>query len=315
MVILWRNIPQDLSKYVTARCHIGVEILIALINSNKTVHLYISELDISFLDIEEFLLEGTITKGFDHPNVLKVIGVSIAKRDCYVVLPFMEKGNLREFLLDAQNVSLLQCLKTNDITQTSTTNMIFSYVRQNPLYLHNWLIEFLKYQVKDKQSDAWAYENRKSDNSYYVLLDKNDGIGCKQFRLLWRICMWLACPEPDDKSSAHLQSLFVDPNPVADVHDNKLLPMTPSWGGTESGIDPNNNFFDAPEHIKTAKTERQAYKHSGAEEMTKFQEYWCNILSWCWWNFWPQPIRSTEFGHVTSQGYTTHDLVSLETRS
>ena len=27
------------------------------------------------------------------------------------------------------------------------------------------------------------------------------------------------------------------------------------------------------------------------------------ILSWCWWNFWPQPIRSTEFGHVTSHGY------------
>ena len=24
------------------------------------------------------------------------------------------------------------------------------------------------------------------------------------------------------------------------------------------------------------------------------------ILSWCWWNFWRQPIRSTEFGHVTS---------------
>ena len=39
------------------------------------------------------------------------------------------------------------------------------------------------------------------------------------------------------------------------------------------------------------------------------------ILSWCWWNFWPQPIRSTEFGHVTSQGYATHDPVSLEKRS
>ena len=36
------------------------------------------------------------------------------------------------------------------------------------------------------------------------------------------------------------------------------------------------------------------------------------ILSWCWWNFWPQPIRSTEFGHVTSQGYTTHDPVFLD---
>ena len=41
----------------------------------------------------------------------------------------------------------------------------------------------------------------------------------------------------------------------------------------------------------------------------------CNILWWCWWNFWPQPIRSTEFGHVTSQGHTIHDPASLETRS
>ena len=41
----------------------------------------------------------------------------------------------------------------------------------------------------------------------------------------------------------------------------------------------------------------------------------CCILSWCWWNFWPQPIRSTEFGHVTSQGFATHDPVSLEMRS
>ena len=97
--------PQDESKYVTARCHSGVENSIALINSNNSGDIYVLELDISFLDIEEFLHEGTITKGFDHPNVLKVIGVSIARRDCYVVLPFMEKGNLRDFLLDEQNVS------------------------------------------------------------------------------------------------------------------------------------------------------------------------------------------------------------------
>ena len=39
------------------------------------------------------------------------------------------------------------------------------------------------------------------------------------------------------------------------------------------------------------------------------------IISWCWWNFLPQPIRSTEFGHATSQGYATHEPVAMETRS
>ena len=33
-------------------------------------------------------------------------------------------------------------------------------------------------------------------------------------------------------------------------------------------------------------------------------------LSWCWWNFGRQPIRSTEFGHMTSRSYATHDSVS-----
>ena len=68
--------------------------------------IYIPELDISFTDIEQFLHEATISRRLDHPNVLKVIGVSFDRRDCYLVLPFMEKGNLREFLMDKQNVSL-----------------------------------------------------------------------------------------------------------------------------------------------------------------------------------------------------------------
>ena len=74
---------------------------------DKTGHAYISELDISYGDIEDFLHEATITKGLEHPNVLKIIGVSFDRRDCYVVLPFMEKGNLRDILLDTQNVCLL----------------------------------------------------------------------------------------------------------------------------------------------------------------------------------------------------------------
>ena len=50
--------------------------------------------------------------------------------------------------------------------------------------------------------------------------------------------MGLVCPELDYKFPSHLISLTVDPNPVVVVYDIKLLPMTSSWGGTESGIDP-----------------------------------------------------------------------------
>ena len=71
---------------------------------------YVSELNIGFVDIEDFLCEATLTRGFDHPNVLKIIGVAIDKRNCFMVLPFMENGSLRDFLLDTQNVSLFLIL-------------------------------------------------------------------------------------------------------------------------------------------------------------------------------------------------------------
>ena len=70
-------------------------------------HAHVSEANIGFLDIEEFLQEATATRGFVHPNVLTIIGVSIDRRDCYVVLPFMEKGNLLVFLRNVNNVGKL----------------------------------------------------------------------------------------------------------------------------------------------------------------------------------------------------------------
>ena len=55
------------------------------------------------------------------------------------------------------------------------------------------------------------------------------------------------------------------------------------------------------------------YEHSGFG-LVNFSGM-LHILSWCGWNFGPQPIRSFEFGHLMSQGYATHDCASLETRS
>ncbi|XP_075048822.1 tyrosine-protein kinase receptor TYRO3 [Mixophyes fleayi] len=56
-------------------------------------------------DIEEFLREAAFMKEFDHPNVCKLIGVSLRSRTKgrlpvpMVILPFMKHGDLHTFLL------------------------------------------------------------------------------------------------------------------------------------------------------------------------------------------------------------------------
>nr|DBA14338.1 TPA: hypothetical protein GDO54_005326 [Pyxicephalus adspersus] len=56
-------------------------------------------------DIEEFLREAAFMKEFDHPNVCKLIGVSLKSRTKgrlpvpMVILPFMKHGDLHTFLL------------------------------------------------------------------------------------------------------------------------------------------------------------------------------------------------------------------------
>ncbi|XP_067895727.1 tyrosine-protein kinase receptor TYRO3 [Heterodontus francisci] len=56
-------------------------------------------------DIEEFLREAACMKEFDHPNVIKVIGVSLQSRAHrrlpvpMVLLPFMKHGDLRTYLV------------------------------------------------------------------------------------------------------------------------------------------------------------------------------------------------------------------------
>ncbi|XP_030069639.1 tyrosine-protein kinase receptor TYRO3 [Microcaecilia unicolor] len=56
-------------------------------------------------DIEEFLREAAYMKEFDHPNVTKLIGVSLRSRPKgrlpvpMVILPFMKHGDLHTFLL------------------------------------------------------------------------------------------------------------------------------------------------------------------------------------------------------------------------
>ena len=59
------------------------------------------------IDIQAFLKEALIMKDFNHPNVLRLVGICLGMDDMpLVVLPYVKHGDLLSFIRDEHNVRL-----------------------------------------------------------------------------------------------------------------------------------------------------------------------------------------------------------------
>ncbi len=59
----------------------------------------------SYKNIRDFVEESALMYSFDHPHVLGLIGISLDE-NCspYIILPYMENGDLRTFLKNKREV-------------------------------------------------------------------------------------------------------------------------------------------------------------------------------------------------------------------
>lgn len=51
--------------------------------------------------VEAFVNEAKLMFSFDHPNIVKILGVSMTKTPYYLIFEFMDKGDLTQFLRDS----------------------------------------------------------------------------------------------------------------------------------------------------------------------------------------------------------------------
>ncbi len=94
-------------------------------------------------NLADFLNEGVTMKQFDHPNILSLIGMTILGNQPCVLMPYMEHGNLRDYLRQQTNIHLNVQVHTVQHNQC-VSQFSFKFFKEDPIGKIQTFVIFLE---------------------------------------------------------------------------------------------------------------------------------------------------------------------------
>ena len=74
--------------------------------------------------LQDFLAEASVLTSLSHPNLVKLIGVSVDQTSMYIITEFMEKGSLLEYL-QSRDSSVIQKSHQAVFAQNVCSGMVY----------------------------------------------------------------------------------------------------------------------------------------------------------------------------------------------